>query len=90
MCADKLQIKRYTLTDDVERRIMEFIKCHSREYVFCGEVAVHMHNNLSWTSWALEELVIRGKIRCMTCDEKKKAYLDKDAQVFIYIHTEQK
>jgi hypothetical protein len=82
MNSDKLRVNRYELTPDVETRIIDFMKRYSKEYVYCGEIAVYMHNNLAWTSWALEEMKLRGLIHELTDKEKASNDIDVRASVF--------
>ena len=79
---DRLRVNRYELSQDVESRIIDFIKTNPREYVFCGEVAVHVRNNLEWTSWALDEMVHRGVLRALSHKEKSLHRLEECACVY--------
>lgn len=87
MATDKLHVNRYELTQGVEDHIIEFIKRHPRDYVYCGEVAVHVHNNLEWTQWALEELTYRGVLCKPSDQEKKQNDIDCRACVYSLPHT---
>lgn len=87
MSSNKLGVNKHELTSDVEARIIEFMKRFSRQYVYCGEIAVHMHNNLAWTSWALEDMMHRGVVHKMSDEEKVKNAIDVRAYVFTLLAT---
>ena len=72
MCPDKLNMNRFELTPEIEARIVNFMKRYTKDYVYCGEIAVFMHNNLEF----------RGVVHKMTDVEKKQNSIDKRACVF--------
>ena len=82
MYPDKLNMNRFELTPEIEARIVNFMKRYTKDYVYCGEIAVFMHNNLEWTNQVLEELEFRGVVHKMTDVEKKQNSIDKRACVF--------
>jgi hypothetical protein len=65
-------------------RIFELF-AYKKRYLLIGEISLDTHYSLDVVEWQLEELVVAGKLRHMTDDERKLQGLHKITVAYLRV-----